>query len=119
MGRKVQITGLGGIDRLSVSEDAPAEPGPGEIRIRHDAIGVSFIDIYHRTGLYPLHYRPPSAWKAPAWLRRLVPALHGPARPRGSDFRCLSKRKCIIDLDTEVSNGVFDLGVSKQNLNSL
>lgn len=54
MEKKVQITGFGGVDRLTVSADAPAEPGPGQIRIRHDAIGVSFIDIYHRTGLYPL-----------------------------------------------------------------
>ncbi|MBB3773803.1 hypothetical protein FHS55_004448 [Angulomicrobium tetraedrale] len=40
------------------------------------------------------------------------------ARPRGSDFSCLGKRKRIIDIDTKVSNGVFDFGVSKQNLNS-
>ncbi len=38
------------------------------------------------------------------------------ARPRGSDFRCLGKRKRIIDVHAEVSNGVFDLGVSKQYL---
>lgn len=54
MDSKVQIAGFGGIDQLVVSAAAPAVPGPGEIRIRHDAIGVSFIDIYHRTGLYPL-----------------------------------------------------------------
>ena len=30
------------------------DPGPGEIRIRHHAIGVNFIDTYHRTGLYPV-----------------------------------------------------------------
>lgn len=30
------------------------DPGPGEVRLRHTAIGVNFIDIYHRTGLYPL-----------------------------------------------------------------
>ena len=29
-------------------------PGPGEIRVRHSAVGVNFVDIYHRTGLYPL-----------------------------------------------------------------
>ena len=29
-------------------------PGPGEVRLRHHAIGLNFIDIYHRTGLYPL-----------------------------------------------------------------
>lgn len=30
------------------------DPGPGELRIRHQAIGVNFIDTYHRTGLYPV-----------------------------------------------------------------
>jgi NADPH2:quinone reductase len=34
-----------------VEVDVP-EPGPGEVRIRHQAIGVNFIDIYQRTGLY-------------------------------------------------------------------
>jgi NADPH2:quinone reductase len=29
-------------------------PGPGQVRVRHTAIGINFIDIYHRTGLYPL-----------------------------------------------------------------
>ncbi|MBS0610501.1 MAG: quinone oxidoreductase, partial [Proteobacteria bacterium] len=29
-------------------------PGPGEVRIRHHAVGLNFIDVYHRTGLYPL-----------------------------------------------------------------
>ncbi len=33
--------------------DLPA-PGPGQVRIKHAAIGVNFIDIYHRSGLYPL-----------------------------------------------------------------
>lgn len=31
-----------------------APPGAGEIRVRHTAIGVNFVDIYHRSGLYPL-----------------------------------------------------------------
>lgn len=35
------------------SEELPA-PGPGEARVRHTAIGVNFIDTYHRSGLYPV-----------------------------------------------------------------
>jgi NADPH2:quinone reductase len=36
-------------------EDVPVgEPGPGEARVRHTAIGVNYIDTYHRSGLYPL-----------------------------------------------------------------
>lgn len=33
--------------------DVPA-PGPGEVRVTHSAIGLNFIDVYHRTGLYPV-----------------------------------------------------------------
>ena len=51
---KIQLNGPGGIDRLQVAPCAPQAPGPGDIRIRHDAIGVNFIDIYFRLGLYPL-----------------------------------------------------------------
>ena len=36
-----------------VDRDLPP-PGPGEARVRHTAIGVNFIDVYHRSGLYPL-----------------------------------------------------------------
>ena len=32
----------------------PSEPGPGEALVRHTAIGLNFIDTYHRTGLYPV-----------------------------------------------------------------
>lgn len=44
----------GGPEALVVRETALPEPGPGEARVRIHAIGVNFIDIYHRTGLYPL-----------------------------------------------------------------
>jgi NADPH2:quinone reductase len=33
--------------------DLPS-PGPGEVRVRHEAVGLNFIDTYHRTGLYPV-----------------------------------------------------------------
>ena len=29
------------------------DPGPGEARIRHSAVGLNFVYVYHRTGLYP------------------------------------------------------------------
>src|SRR3546814_20706253 len=43
----------GGPEVLEVEKIEPVVPGPGEIRIRQTAIGLNFIDIYHRTGLYP------------------------------------------------------------------
>ena len=39
---------------LRWEEIDPGRPGPGEVLIRHEAVGLNFIDVYHRTGLYPL-----------------------------------------------------------------
>ncbi|PWC86356.1 quinone oxidoreductase [Azospirillum sp. TSO5] len=52
--RSIQMTAPGGAEVLKHALiDLPA-PGVGEIRLRHEAAGVNFVDIYHRTGLYPL-----------------------------------------------------------------
>ncbi len=48
----VQIKQHGGPEVLELTELAVGEPGPGEIRIRHHACGLNFIDVYQRTGLY-------------------------------------------------------------------
>ncbi len=52
--RTVLVQKTGGPEVLELVDVPAAEPGPGEIRIRHEAIGVNFIDVYFRTGLYPL-----------------------------------------------------------------
>jgi NADPH2:quinone reductase len=44
----------GGPEELAFEEVAIGEPGPGQARVRHTAIGVNYIDTYHRSGLYPL-----------------------------------------------------------------
>jgi NADPH2:quinone reductase len=54
MTRAVQIAQPGGPEQLKIADVTVGEPGPGEIRIRHRAVGLNFIDVYHRTGLYPL-----------------------------------------------------------------
>ncbi|MBS0534904.1 MAG: quinone oxidoreductase [Proteobacteria bacterium] len=51
---KIELLAPGGIDQLQAVPCARQDPGPTEIRLRHEGIGVGFIDIYHRTGLYPL-----------------------------------------------------------------
>lgn len=50
----VQMTGVGGVENLEVGHRPSESPGTGTVRVRHHAIGVNFIDIYHRIGLYPL-----------------------------------------------------------------
>jgi NADPH2:quinone reductase len=54
MPKAVQIAAPGGPEQLKLVDVSVGEPGPGEIRIRHQACGLNFIDVYHRTGLYPL-----------------------------------------------------------------
>jgi NADPH2:quinone reductase len=50
--RTIQISQYGGPEVLQLVELPVGEPGPGEIRIRHEACGLNFIDVYQRTGLY-------------------------------------------------------------------
>ncbi len=52
--RAIQIEHTGGPEVLTLSEVPVGEPGAGEVRIRHRACGINFIDTYHRSGLYPL-----------------------------------------------------------------
>jgi NADPH:quinone reductase len=54
MTRAIQIAAIGGPEQLQMVDVAVGNPGPGEIRIRHEACGLNFIDVYHRIGLYPL-----------------------------------------------------------------
>ncbi|MBE0454498.1 MAG: quinone oxidoreductase [Roseovarius sp.] len=54
MARTVVIEKTGGPEVLQVVEREVGAPGPGEVRIRHAACGLNFIDVYQRTGLYPL-----------------------------------------------------------------
>ena len=54
MSLAVQIDRPGGIDEMKLVEVAVGEPGPGQIRIRHKAIGLNYIDVYQRSGLYQL-----------------------------------------------------------------
>lgn len=52
--KAIRIAATGGPDVLAVEEIDRPTPGAGEILIRHAAVGVNFIDTYHRTGLYPV-----------------------------------------------------------------
>ena len=50
--KAIRIESNGGADVLALTDVPEPAPGPSQIRVRHHAIGVNFIDIYHRTGLY-------------------------------------------------------------------
>jgi NADPH2:quinone reductase len=52
MAKAIRIEQYGGPEVMQLVDVAVGEPGPGEIRIRHHAVGLNFIDVYQRTGLY-------------------------------------------------------------------
>ncbi|MGQ3016461.1 quinone oxidoreductase family protein [Phenylobacterium sp.] len=52
--RAIRISRTGGPEVLDLVEVETPRPGPGEILVRNRAIGLNFIDTYHRTGLYPV-----------------------------------------------------------------
>ena len=54
MPHAIRVHETGGADVLRWESIEVGEPGPGEVRVRHTAVGLNFIDTYHRTGLYPL-----------------------------------------------------------------
>ncbi|TPN86489.1 quinone oxidoreductase [Mesorhizobium sp. CU2] len=53
MSKAIRIHAHGGPEVLTYEDADPGQPGAGQILIRHTAIGLNFIDVYHRTGLYP------------------------------------------------------------------
>ena len=53
MAQTIRIHAFGGPEVMTLEDVALASPGPGQVRIAQRAIGLNFIDVYQRTGLYP------------------------------------------------------------------
>lgn len=54
MPRAIRVHATGGAERLQWEEVEVGDPGPGQVRIAQAAVGLNYIDVYHRTGLYPM-----------------------------------------------------------------
>ena len=54
MTRAIRIHQPGGPEELRWEEVEVGAPGDGQIRLAHSAVGLNYIDVYHRSGLYPL-----------------------------------------------------------------
>jgi NADPH2:quinone reductase len=52
--RAIRFETTGGPEVLQSADVETPEPRPGQVRVRHEAIGINFIDTYHRSGLYPV-----------------------------------------------------------------
>jgi NADPH:quinone reductase len=79
MTHAIRIHSYGGPEVLRWEAVDVAEPGAGQVRIRHTAIGLNFIDTYERTGLYPL--------TLPAVLGREAAGVVEAVGPRVSQFK--------------------------------
>ncbi|HTX05256.1 MAG TPA: quinone oxidoreductase [Steroidobacteraceae bacterium] len=53
MALAIRFHAHGGPEVLRIEEFEPGQPQPGEVQVRHTAIGLNYIDVYDRTGLYP------------------------------------------------------------------
>ena len=54
MAKAVRFHKQGGPEVMQYEDVQVGDPGPGQARIRHTAIGVNFVDVYQRSGLYPM-----------------------------------------------------------------
>jgi NADPH2:quinone reductase len=54
MANAIRVHKPGGADALVYETYEPGQPGDGEVRLQQHAVGLNFIDVYHRTGLYPV-----------------------------------------------------------------
>ena len=79
----IRIHGLGGPEMMRWEPMPLPEPGPGEVLVRHEAVGLNFIDTYHRGGLYPVPSLPAVLGMEAAGVVEAA----GPAAAAGPTFR--------------------------------
>lgn len=73
----IRIARFGGPEVMEWQQVELPEPGPGEARVRHTAIGLNFIDTYHRSGLYPLDLPAGLGVEAAGVVEALGPGVSG------------------------------------------
>ena len=73
----VRIEQHGGPEVLKLAEVTVGVPAAGEVRLRHDAIGLNFIDVYHRTGLYKLDLPSGLGMEAAGTVTAVGPGVEG------------------------------------------
>ena len=52
--KAIRISETGGPEVMKLVDADPGKPGPGQVRVRQTAVGLNYIDTYHRSGLYPV-----------------------------------------------------------------
>lgn len=122
----IRIHAYGGPEVLSYEEVDVAEPGEGEIRIRHTAIGLNFIDTYHRSGLYPMEFPAGLGSEAAGIVDAAGPGVTGMKEgdrvvytglppDSYSEFRIFPAQKCVLipdNISDEQAAAVFLKGLT-------
>ena len=75
MTHAIRIHEHGGPDVLRWDEIEVGDPGAGEVRVRQTAVGLNFIDVYHREGLYPLELPAPIGMEAAGVVDAVGPGV--------------------------------------------
>jgi len=75
--RVIRIHATGGSEVLRDEQVEVGDPGPGEVLLRQRAIGLNFIDTYHRTGLYPLELPAVLGREAAGVVEQVGPEVEG------------------------------------------
>ncbi len=77
MAKAIRYHRQGGPEVLQLDEVQVGEPGPGQLRIRHTAIGVNFVDTYQRSGLYPMQVPAVAGNEAAGVVEAVGPGVKG------------------------------------------
>lgn len=77
MSHAIRIHQYGGPDVLQWEPVAVAEPSQGEVRVRHTAVGLNFVDVYERTGLYPVPLPAIPGREAAGVIEAIGPGVRG------------------------------------------
>jgi NADPH2:quinone reductase len=65
--KAIRMTSTGGPEVMTYVDVELGAPAAGEIQVRHEAIGLNYIDVYFRTGLYPVRSPLGLAWRGQVW----------------------------------------------------
>lgn len=78
MSSAIRIHQYGGPEVLTLESVSVGDPGAGQVRVRHTAIGLNFIDVYQRTGLYPVNSFPQTlGMEAAGVIEAIGPKVEG------------------------------------------
>lgn len=73
----IRIHETGGPEKMRWEEVQVDEPGPGEVQVRNTAIGLNFIDVYHRNGLYPMQLPTTLGMEGAGVVEKVGPKVKG------------------------------------------